>query len=53
MNAESNPDMSAKEWLDTYRKSKRINLKCSACVDAICDKRICKCKCHEILHDRS
>ena len=29
-----------------------INLKCTGCAEANCDRSTCVCRCHELKHDR-
>ena len=30
----------------------KIDLKCTGCANDGCDKSTCKCRCHELKHDR-
>jgi len=30
----------------------KIDLKCTGCAELPCDKRTCRCSCHELKHDR-
>ena len=51
MNAESNPEMSAQEWLNKYKKSRsprrEISYLCHLYAHEKCKGRFCKCRCHK------
>ena len=56
MNAESNPEMSAQEWLNKYKNTRRsrgiqkrreISYLCHLYAHEKCKGRFCKCRCHK------
>ena len=51
MNAESNPEMSAQEWLNKYKrkrgKSTELSYACHSYAHKRCRGVTCKCGCHK------
>ena len=39
-------------WKNWWINLTTIELKCTGCANDACDKSTCKCRCHEIKHDR-